>query len=188
MIVDRQADAAAAVADELGGVAHVADVSRSDAWPEIVAAAIDRFGGIDIAHLNAGIAIGVSDMGALTDEDYRRIMGVNVDGVVFGARAVIPEMLRRGGGHVVATSSLAGVIAFPGDPIYTATKHTVVGLVRSLAKTLVDQNVTINAVSPGLVDTPLHRRPDPRRVPRVRVPPHRSRGGGRSGALVRAVR
>src|SRR5438105_11924789 len=73
IIVDRQEDAASAMAAELSGLAHVADVSRSDAWPAIVAAANDRFGGIDIAHLNAGIAIGVQDMSALTDEDYCRI-------------------------------------------------------------------------------------------------------------------
>ncbi|HEV7534573.1 MAG TPA: SDR family oxidoreductase, partial [Acidimicrobiia bacterium] len=91
----------------------------------------------------------------LTDEAYRRIMAVNVDGVVFGVRALVPLIARRGGGAVVATSSLAGVIAFPPDPVYTLTKHAVVGLVRSLAPQLEADGITINAVCPGLTDTPL---------------------------------
>jgi len=78
-----------------------------------------------------------------------------VDGVVFGVRAVVPAMAERGGGAIVATSSLAGLIAFPGDPIYTLTKHAVVGFVRALAPRLAEQHITVNAVCPSLVDTPL---------------------------------
>jgi NAD(P)-dependent dehydrogenase (short-subunit alcohol dehydrogenase family) len=82
-------------------------------------------------------------------------MGANVDGVVFGARAIVPALAARGGGALVATASLAGLIAFPPDPIYTLTKHAVVGLVRSLAPQLLAKNITINAICPGVVDTPL---------------------------------
>src|SRR6478609_2906612 len=74
------------------------------------------------------VAIGVSDMTALTDAEYHRIMRVNVDGVVWGTRAAIPAMQRRGGGAIVATSSLAGLIPFAMDPVYDLTKHAVVGL------------------------------------------------------------
>ena len=79
----------------------------------------------------------------------------SVDGVVFGTRALVPEIERRGGGAIVATSSMAGLIAFPGDAAYTATKHAVVGWVRSLGPALRDKNITINTICPGLVDTPL---------------------------------
>src|SRR5581483_2219853 len=92
---------------------------------------------------------------ATSDADYRRIMGINVDGVFFGARAVVPAMSARGGGAIVAISALAGVGPHPDDPIYAATKHFVVGLVRSLWRTLRDHGITINAVCPGAVDTPL---------------------------------
>ena len=86
-------------------------------------AACEReLGGVDIVYLNAGIAIGVSDMTALTDAEYHRIMRVNVDGVVWGTRAAIPAMQRRGGGAIVATSSLAGLIPFPLDPVYDLTQ------------------------------------------------------------------
>jgi NAD(P)-dependent dehydrogenase (short-subunit alcohol dehydrogenase family) len=80
-------------------------------------------------------------------------MGVNVDGVIFGARAVVPALEARGGGAIVATASAAGVIAFPPDPIYTTTKHAVIGFVRSLAPGLVAKQITFNAILPGAVDT-----------------------------------
>jgi NAD(P)-dependent dehydrogenase (short-subunit alcohol dehydrogenase family) len=131
-----------------------ADVGDSAAWPAIVAAA-EKLGGLDVAYLNAGVTTGEADITALTDDQYRRIMGVNVDGVVFGARAVVPAMAARGGGAIVATASLAGLISFPPDPIYTLTKHAVVGFVRSLAQQLEPKGITVNAVCPGIVDTPL---------------------------------
>jgi NAD(P)-dependent dehydrogenase (short-subunit alcohol dehydrogenase family) len=130
------------------------DVSRPEDWPAVVAAA-EKLGGLDVAYLNAGVITGQADITALTDDQYRRIMGANVDGVVFGVRAVVPAMAARGGGAIVATASLAGLISFPPDPIYTLTKHAVVGLVRSLAPQLGAKGITINAVCPGIVDTPL---------------------------------
>jgi NAD(P)-dependent dehydrogenase (short-subunit alcohol dehydrogenase family) len=131
-----------------------ADVSRPSDWDGVVAAA-EKLGGLDVAYLNAGVMTGEVDITALTDEQYRRIMGTNVDGVVYGTRAVVPVMAARGGGAIVATSSLAGLIGFAGDPIYTVTKHAVVGLVRSLAPQLEAKGITINAVCPGIVDTPM---------------------------------
>jgi NAD(P)-dependent dehydrogenase (short-subunit alcohol dehydrogenase family) len=154
LVVDRDADAAAVVADEVGGAALGADVSRPEVWPSIVAAA-GALGGVDLAHLNAGVTTGEEDITKVTDEQYQRILGVNVGGVVYGTRALVPEITARGGGAIVATSSLAGIVAFPGDSIYTLTKHAVVGFVRSLGPRLAEQHITINAVCPGLVDTPL---------------------------------
>lgn len=113
----------------------------------------DDLGGPDIAHLNAGIAIGVADLTELDDATYTRIQRVNVDGVVYGARAAIPRMERRGGGAIVATSSLAGLIPFPPDPIYDGGKHFVVGFMRSLAPTLAPKGITSNTVNPGITDT-----------------------------------
>jgi NAD(P)-dependent dehydrogenase (short-subunit alcohol dehydrogenase family) len=152
--VDIDGAGAERAAKELGGRAVPADVSRAGEWPGIVACA-DELGGVDVAFLNAGVTTGQQDIAALGDDEYRRIMGVNVDGVVFGVRAVVPSMAKRGGGAIVATASLAGLIAFPGDPVYTLTKHAVVGFVRALAPLLADQRITVNAVCPSLVDTPL---------------------------------
>ncbi len=112
-----------------------------------------ELGGLDIAFLNAGIAIGHPDLETLTDDEYRRIMRINVDGVVFGARAAVRAMERRGGGAIVATASLAGLMPFPPDPVYDLTKHAVVGLIRSIAPTLAPKGITANTVNPGITDT-----------------------------------
>jgi NAD(P)-dependent dehydrogenase (short-subunit alcohol dehydrogenase family) len=154
-VVDLDGAAAERAADELGGLALQADVGRSDAWPGIIEAVTSRFGGIDLAHLNAGVMTGEVDITKLEDDTYRRAVGVNVDGVVFGVRALVPPLTARGGGAIVATASLAGLIGFSPDPIYCLTKHAVVGLVRSLVPQLGEHHITINAVCPSIVDTPM---------------------------------
>lgn len=155
VVADLDAEGAEAVAAEVGGVGVGADVGEPADWDRIVAAATAAFGGVDLAHLNAGVTTGIADIESLTDAAYRRIMRTNVDGVVFGVRAVVPAMRARGGGAIVATASLAGLVAFAADPIYTLTKHAVVGLVRALAPRLEPYGITINAVCPGMVDTPM---------------------------------
>jgi NAD(P)-dependent dehydrogenase (short-subunit alcohol dehydrogenase family) len=117
---------------------------------------LEAYGGIDLAHLNAGI-MGHGDVGTLTDEDYERARGVNLDGVVFGARATIRAIRERTdgreGGVIVATASIAGLDPHPPNPIYTLTKHAVVGFVRALAPSLADEGIAVHAVCPGLTDT-----------------------------------
>src|SRR5258708_11014003 len=119
-----------------------------------------KFGGIDVAYLNAGVTSGENDIEKLTDDQYSRIMRVNVDHVVFGTRALVAHMRPRGGGWIVATASIAGLTGFAYDPIYTLTKHAVVGLVRSLRPALQPGGININAVCPGITDTPMTA-PDP---------------------------
>lgn len=155
VVVDRDADAAAALAERVGGLAVPADVTDPAAMPAAVAAAEDRFGRLDVVLLNAGVTAGQSGIEDLDLEGYRRIVGVNLDHVVFGLAAAVPALRRAGGGHVVATSSLAGLVGMPGDALYTATKHAVVGYVRSAAPTLAPEGIRVNAVCPGFADTPL---------------------------------
>ena len=152
-VVDRDDERADAVAVEVDGKAFGADMGGSAEVDASFAACESAFGGVDIAFLNAGISIGVADLAELSDDDYYRMMRVNVDGVVFGLRAAIRSMSKRGGGAVVATSSLAGIIPFPPDPVYDASKHAVVGLIRSAAPTLAARGITANTVNPGIVDT-----------------------------------
>lgn len=154
-VVDLDGASAERAAVELDGLGVQADVGRSDEWPGIVEAVVQRFGGVDLAHLNAGVTTGESDITAVTDEIYRRATAVNVDGVFFGVRALVPIMAGRGGGAIVATASLAGLVGFSPDPIYCLTKTAVVGLVRALGPQLGDKGITINAVCPSIVDTPL---------------------------------
>src|SRR3954470_15402591 len=99
------------------------DVGDAEAWESV--------GAVDFAFLNAGIATGANDVAELPDDLYRRAVGANVDGVVFGTRRMAQVM--RPGSAIVATASLAGLTAMPLDPIYSLTKHAVVGFVRAVA-------------------------------------------------------
>jgi NAD(P)-dependent dehydrogenase (short-subunit alcohol dehydrogenase family) len=157
VVVDLDAAHGEPLAAEVGGRFVAADVGDPAEWERIVATAVDGFGGLDLVHLNAGIAMGEYPLiiENLTDAQYRRVMGVNVDGVFFGIRACVPALSARGGGAIVATSSLAGIGPHADDPVYAATKHAVIGLVRSLAVPLAAHHITINAICPGGVDTPL---------------------------------
>ena len=154
IVADLNADAGAKVAADLGGSFVQLDVGDAAAWSAVVDD-VERQGGLDLAYLNAGVTTQQPDITALSEEQYRRVMGANVDGVVYGLRALVPLIEKNGGGAIVATASLAGLIAFAPDPIYTLTKHAVVGLVRSLVPQLEAKGITVNAVCPGIVDTPL---------------------------------
>lgn len=154
-VVDLTDDLGHDVARSLGGLFVQADVGESSEVDDAFDTCERELGGIDIAFLNAGIAIGHAELETLPDDVYRRIMRVNVDGVTFGARAAIRAMERRGGGAIVATSSLAGLIPFPPDPVYDLTKHAVVGLIRSIAPGLAAKGITANTVNPGITDTPI---------------------------------
>ena len=142
----------AGVADEIGGTFAQLDVADPVAWDAVV----DQHGPFGVAVLNAGIgtghplaedAIPVVD---LPNGAYRRIMGINVDGVVFGTRAVLPAMLDAAAGDIVVTASLAGLAPFGRDPVYALTKHAVVGFVRSMAGALDGHGVAIERDLPWL--------------------------------------
>ena len=137
VVVDVNADGAREVAGLVGGRAVVADVANPEHWAPVVDAA-RSLGGVYAAYFNAGVTTGEPDIAALSDDQYRRIMAVNIDGVVFGARALLPDMVSGGGGAMVVTSSLAGIVAFPGDPMYTLTKYALIGFVRSIAPRLLE--------------------------------------------------
>lgn len=107
----------------------------------------------DLVCLNAGVLTGERDIRLLGDEEYRRALRTNVDGAVFGVRQLAPLMAR--GSAFVVTASLAGLTPMPSDPIYTLTKHALVGFVRAVAPQLAGRGLRINCVCPGIVDTPM---------------------------------
>src|SRR5437899_736040 len=148
-------DVAEAREDDASDLQVIADVADPLAWSGIVARVESQLGPLDVAYLNAGVVTHEQSILALTDEQYRRVMRVNVDGVAFGVREVARAMAGHGGGQIIATASLAGIVAFEHDPIYTASKHAVVGLVRSLGAQLAELGIHIAAVCPGIVETPL---------------------------------
>jgi NAD(P)-dependent dehydrogenase (short-subunit alcohol dehydrogenase family) len=157
VISDVDADNGAKVAAEIGGTFVPCDVSSYDDNTAAVARVVDEHGRLDIAFLNAGIASGIGVGDDFDLARYRRAMGVNLDGVVFGMHAALEAMGRASdggrGGRIVATASLAGLVATPFDPLYGANKHAVVGLVRAAGAAYASQGVLINAICPGFADT-----------------------------------
>jgi NAD(P)-dependent dehydrogenase (short-subunit alcohol dehydrogenase family) len=151
VIADLDAGAGAEVARAVDGRFFEVDVSDFEANKRLV----DEIGDLDLAFLNAGVATGCTVGDDFDLSLYRRAMGVNLDGVVFGVHAVLPALKRRGGGAIVATSSLAGLMGVPMEQIYSANKHAVVGLVRALGPTLVADGIRINAVCPGFAESAL---------------------------------
>jgi NAD(P)-dependent dehydrogenase (short-subunit alcohol dehydrogenase family) len=117
------------------------------------AAAWERVGAVELACLNAGVAADAADLTAVSDEAYRRILGANIDGVVFGTRRLARVM--SPGSAIVATASLAGLVPMEHDPLYSLTKHAVIGFVRSVAPQLASRGIRITAVAPGFADTPI---------------------------------
>lgn len=146
-------DAGQALADEVGGAFVRTDVSRQEDNAAMVAFAIERFGGLDLVHLNAGIASGMGVGDEFDLERYRLIMGVNLDGVIFGTVEALAAMREHGGGAIVATASLAGLTSVPYDPLYAANKHAVVGLARSLGPALAQEGIRYNAICPGFAES-----------------------------------
>jgi NAD(P)-dependent dehydrogenase (short-subunit alcohol dehydrogenase family) len=121
------------------------DVTDPVAWESV-----ER---VELACLNAGVVTDTAAITDLTDDEYRRVVSVNVDGVVWGVRRLARAMGE--GDAIVVTASLAGLTGVEGDPIYALTKHAVVGLVRSVAPQLAERGIRINAVCPGFADTPM---------------------------------
>jgi NAD(P)-dependent dehydrogenase (short-subunit alcohol dehydrogenase family) len=157
-VVDVDHDAARAAAKAVDGLAVAADVSDPDQVDAAFLQCVEKFGGLDLAHLNAGVSRAWSgDMAELELADYRRWIGVNFDGVAFGARAAVRALRQGAPGTphkaLIATSSISGLDPFYPDPIYAAGKHAVVGLMRSMAPNLAAEGISCQVICPGLTDT-----------------------------------
>ena len=145
---------------DLGGEAsfHPADVSVAGQVEDMVASVLRRHGGLDIAFNNAGIG----GLGKPTDEhtleEYERTMAVNTKGVFLGMKYQIPPMLERGGGAIVNTASMVGLVGMAGLSAYVASKHAVVGLTRSAALEYGARGIRINCVCPGIIRTPINQK------------------------------
>lgn len=151
--VDRRAGEA--VASEVDGRFVRTDVRHTTENQAAVAVAEEEYGRLDLVHLNAGLGTGGMTLDAFDPATYRRLIDVNLDGVVYGVAAALPALRRAGGGAVVASASLSGLTAFPGDALYAASKAAVIGLVRALAEPMAADGITINAIAPGFTDTAL---------------------------------
>ncbi|MDH6131103.1 NAD(P)-dependent dehydrogenase (short-subunit alcohol dehydrogenase family) [Kitasatospora sp. MAA4] len=154
VIADLDRDRGEALAAETGAYfvrTDVRDLAENEA---AVAAAVERFGRLDVVHLNAGTIASTSIGESFAPDRYRHLMGVNLDSVVYGVQAAHGPLKAAGGGRIVVTASATGMRPSY-EVFYAASKHAVVGLVRSLGPLLEAEGIRINALCPGLVDTPL---------------------------------
>ncbi len=156
LLVDVQKAALAAAVAELGAAnaaAITADVTDPAQVAAYVRTAIERFGRIDIFFNNAGIEGTVAPITEYPLEMYERVMAVNVRGVWLGMQAVIPEMAKTGGGSIVITSSLGGLKGMPRVAPYIASKHAVVGIMRSAALECAPLKIRVNTINPAPIAT-----------------------------------
>jgi NAD(P)-dependent dehydrogenase (short-subunit alcohol dehydrogenase family) len=152
VVADLDLPGARLVADAIDGVALRCDVSSLDDNLAAVAVALDTYGRLDVAVLNAGVSAGCSLGDDFDLARYRRLIGANLDGPVLGLHAVWPAMRERGG-DVVVTASMAALAAVPAEPLYAASKAAVTALVRSLAPSWESAGVRVNAICPSFTDT-----------------------------------
>jgi len=161
IVADIEADAAEKVAAEIGGVAKPIDVSDEVAMMRLVGEVESDIGPVDMFISNAGVGFGDGQSGAISseggmnpiDDRWSVSWNVNVMAQVYAARAVIPKMLQRGGGHIINIASAAGLLSQIGDAAYSATKHASVGFTEALAIDYGDEGIKVSVVCPQAVAT-----------------------------------
>jgi 3alpha(or 20beta)-hydroxysteroid dehydrogenase len=155
--VDSDAHGLARLAEQVGesggGFLQLqTDVTSEASVQDYVSAAVAHFGGIDALFNNAGIEGEAGDVADCDMEDFDRVMAVNVRGVLLGMKYAVPHLQVRGGGSIVNTASVAGMSGAASLPVYSASKHAVIGLTRSVARQQGPNNIRVNAVCPSAMN------------------------------------
>ena len=145
--------------EALGGEAIFVrtDVSKERDVKAMIEQTLATFGRLDFAFNNAGIEQVLTPLPDQTEETYDQIMDINVKGVWLSLKYEIPAMLKTGGGAIVNNASVAGLLGFATAPVYVASKHAVTGLTKAIALEYAKQNVRVNAVAPGAIETRMFR-------------------------------
>lgn len=159
LLVDRDEQRLAAIASELGPKTSFfsADVARVEDSQKYVAAAVERFGRLDVLFANAGVEGHVGSLTELAPEAFDNVIAVNVRGVFLSLKYAIPHIAKQAGGSIVITSSIAGLIGSPGLSAYVTSKHAVIGLMRAAAIETAAQGIRVNTIHPGPIDNRMMR-------------------------------
>jgi NAD(P)-dependent dehydrogenase (short-subunit alcohol dehydrogenase family) len=163
VIAARREKESEAVLAEIRGAGSEGLYVHTDATePKDLKAMVEKtvaaYGRLDFAFNNAGVEEPLTPLAEKTETLYHQVMDTNVKGVLFSMQAEIPAMLESGGGVIVNMSSIGGLIGFANMPIYAASKHAVLGMTKAVALEFAKQNIRVNAVCPGGIETDMYRR------------------------------
>jgi NAD(P)-dependent dehydrogenase (short-subunit alcohol dehydrogenase family) len=132
-----------------------ADVSKSSDVQNMIATTVKTYGRVDVLFNNAGIEGPSAKIANYKEEDWDRVIAIDLTAVYLGMKYVIPEMLKQGGGVIISTASIAGLVGFQGSGAYAAAKAGVINMTRMVAMEYADKNIRVNCICPGIIETPM---------------------------------